>query len=97
MGRLFGTDGVRGLANADLSPELALAVAVAAAHVLVESRPVAIRRWPWSAGTRGPAARCWRRPWWPGWPAPARTWSGSACCPRRAWRSSPRRPRPTSA
>ena len=34
MGRLFGTDGVRGLANADLTPELALSVAVAAAQVL---------------------------------------------------------------
>ena len=37
MGRLFGTDGVRGLANGDLTPELALAVAVAAARVLVEA------------------------------------------------------------
>jgi phosphoglucosamine mutase len=36
MGRLFGTDGVRGLANADLTPELAMAVAVAAAHTLAE-------------------------------------------------------------
>ncbi len=36
MGRLFGTDGVRGRANADLTPELAMAVAVAAAHVLAE-------------------------------------------------------------
>jgi phosphoglucosamine mutase len=36
MGRLFGTDGVRGLANADLSPQLALSVAEAAAHVLAE-------------------------------------------------------------
>ena len=34
MGRLFGTDGVRGLANGDLTPELALAVAGAAARVL---------------------------------------------------------------
>ena len=34
MGRLFGTDGIRGLANADLTPELALAVALAAAEVL---------------------------------------------------------------
>ena len=34
MGRLFGTDGVRGVANADLSPEIALAVAIAAAQVL---------------------------------------------------------------
>ncbi|MET0426164.1 MAG: phosphoglucosamine mutase [Actinoplanes sp.] len=46
MGRLFGTDGVRGLANGDLTPELALAVAVAAARVLVESdashQPLAI-------------------------------------------------------
>src|SRR5690349_15288921 len=36
MGRLFGTDGVRGRANADLTPELALGVAVAAAQVLLE-------------------------------------------------------------
>ncbi|HEV2889768.1 MAG TPA: phosphoglucosamine mutase [Frankiaceae bacterium] len=34
MSRLFGTDGVRGLANADLTPELALAVAASAARVL---------------------------------------------------------------
>jgi phosphoglucosamine mutase len=47
MGRLFGTDGVRGLANGELlTPELALNVAVAAARVLVESdsshQPLAI-------------------------------------------------------
>jgi phosphoglucosamine mutase len=36
MGRLFGTDGVRGRANADLTPELALAVAIAAAQALFE-------------------------------------------------------------
>ncbi|MBK8075959.1 MAG: phosphoglucosamine mutase [Kineosporiaceae bacterium] len=36
MGRLFGTDGVRGLANRDLTAELALDLAVAAAHVLGE-------------------------------------------------------------
>ncbi len=35
MGRLFGTDGVRGLANSELTPSLALAVAAAAADVLV--------------------------------------------------------------
>ncbi len=35
---LFGTDGIRGLANVDLTAELALDVAVAAAHILVESR-----------------------------------------------------------
>jgi phosphoglucosamine mutase len=37
MGRLFGTDGVRGQANADLTPELALAVSVAAARTLAEA------------------------------------------------------------
>ncbi|MDQ3735616.1 MAG: phosphoglucosamine mutase [Actinomycetota bacterium] len=46
MGRLFGTDGVRGLANRELTPELALAVALAAAEVLarrdVSRRPVAL-------------------------------------------------------
>lgn len=34
MGRLFGTDGVRGVANRDLTGEFALELAVAAAHVL---------------------------------------------------------------
>ena len=45
---LFGTDGIRGLANIELTAEIALDVSVAAAHVLVESssnkdhRPTAI-------------------------------------------------------
>ena len=45
MSRLFGTDGVRGRANDDLTPERSLAVAVASAHVLGEAasrRPVAV-------------------------------------------------------
>ena len=46
MGTLFGTDGIRGLANANLTPELALSVASAAARVLVahdaSHRPVAV-------------------------------------------------------
>ncbi len=48
MARLFGTDGVRGLANRDITPELALSLATAAASVLAESgeflghRPLAI-------------------------------------------------------
>ncbi|MGD9483693.1 phosphoglucosamine mutase [Streptomyces sp. TRM70308] len=48
MGRLFGTDGVRGVANADLTAELAMGLSVAAAHVLGEAgsfeghRPVAV-------------------------------------------------------
>src|ERR1700742_3629152 len=46
MGRLFGTDGVLGLANAEVAPELGMAVASSAARVLAESdrshRPVAV-------------------------------------------------------
>ncbi len=34
MSRLFGTDGVRGLANRDVTAELALDLSIAAAHVL---------------------------------------------------------------
>jgi len=37
MPRLFGTDGVRGLANGELTAELALDLSVAAAHVLGEA------------------------------------------------------------
>ncbi len=36
MARIFGTDGVRGLANGDLTAELALDLSVSAAHVLAE-------------------------------------------------------------
>ncbi|WP_297083011.1 phosphoglucosamine mutase [uncultured Demequina sp.] len=36
MARLFGTDGVRGLANRDITAELAVDLAVSAAHVLAE-------------------------------------------------------------
>jgi phosphoglucosamine mutase len=46
MARLFGTDGVRGLANAELTPELALSLAASAARVLAahdrSHRPVAV-------------------------------------------------------
>ncbi len=48
MGHLFGTDGVRGIANQDLTAELALDLSVAAAHVLGDvgefegHRPVAV-------------------------------------------------------
>ncbi|HJR39200.1 MAG TPA: phosphoglucosamine mutase [Nocardioidaceae bacterium] len=37
MGRLFGTDGVRGLANGQLTAELAVDLSVAAAHILGEA------------------------------------------------------------
>ncbi|WP_067698183.1 phosphoglucosamine mutase [Nocardia jejuensis] len=42
MGRLFGTDGVRGLANDSLSPELALRVSAAAAQVLSRGKKRAL-------------------------------------------------------
>jgi len=48
VGRLFGTDGVRGLANAEVTAELALDLSVAAARVLTEAgafaghRPMAV-------------------------------------------------------
>ena len=44
MARLFGTDGVRGLANVDLTAELALDLSVSAAHVLGEKGTFADHR-----------------------------------------------------
>ena len=37
MGRLFGTDGARGVANAELTPELAMNIGRAAAMVLISA------------------------------------------------------------
>ncbi len=36
MGKLFGTDGVRGVANLELTPELAFKIGEAAADILLE-------------------------------------------------------------
>ncbi|HWD62746.1 MAG TPA: phosphoglucosamine mutase [Humibacter sp.] len=44
MARLFGTDGVRGLANGELTADLALGVAQAAAVVLTQGRSAEARR-----------------------------------------------------
>ena len=55
MGRIFGTDGVRGLANRDLTAELALDLSVAAAHVLGEAGAFADRR-PTAVVARDPRA-----------------------------------------
>ena len=48
MSKLFGTDGVRGVANSDLTPELAFAIGRAGATVLSHSsdrhRPVMVGR-----------------------------------------------------
>ena len=55
MGRLFGTDGVRGRANDALTAELALDVAVAAAHVLGEAGEFSGHR-PFAVVGRDPRA-----------------------------------------
>ncbi|MGW0910748.1 phosphoglucosamine mutase [Streptomyces sp. NPDC002784] len=55
MGRLFGTDGVRGVANADLTAEMALGLSVAAAHVLAEAGSFADHR-PTAVVGRDPRA-----------------------------------------
>ena len=60
MGRYFGTDGVRGVANADLTPELAFAIGRAGASVLAASsdrhRPIVIGRDTRLSGTMLEAA-----------------------------------------
>ena len=48
MSRIFGTDGVRGVANTELTPQLAFAIGRAGAHVLAKSsdrhRPIIVGR-----------------------------------------------------
>ncbi len=56
MARLFGTDGVRGLANKDITAELALDLSVAAAHVLGERGAFGGRRPTAIVGTDGRAS-----------------------------------------
>ena len=56
VGRLFGTDGVRGLANQDITAELALDLAVAAAHVLGDAGEFAGHRPFAVVGTDGRAS-----------------------------------------
>jgi phosphoglucosamine mutase len=55
MGKLFGTDGVRGLANRDLTAPLALSLAAAAAQVLGQASPASGRR-PYAIVGRDPRA-----------------------------------------
>jgi phosphoglucosamine mutase len=54
--RLFGTDGVRGVANKDITAELALDLAVAAAHVLGDKGEFAGHRPTAVVGTDGRAS-----------------------------------------
>jgi len=58
--RLFGTDGIRGVANADLTPELAFAVgragAAVIAHAAAPEKPIVIGRDTRLSGTMLEAA-----------------------------------------
>jgi phosphoglucosamine mutase len=60
VSRLFGTDGIRGVANADLTPELAFAVgragAAVIAHAAAADRPIVIGRDTRLSGTMLEAA-----------------------------------------
>lgn len=60
MGKLFGTDGVRGVANQGLPPELAFRLGRAGAAVLAGKETGS--GWWWAAIPASPAT-CWRRPW----------------------------------
>ncbi len=59
MGKYFGTDGVRGVANRDLTPELAYAIGRAAAAVIAHAQPMrqADRRRTRHAAVRPDAGR----------------------------------------
>jgi phosphoglucosamine mutase len=98
MGRLFGTDGVRGKANEALTAELALDVSVAAAHVLAETGEFRGDR-PFAVVGRDPRAsgEFLEARWWPVWPAPASTWSGSGVVPTPGVAFLTATARPTSA
>jgi len=67
MGRVFGTDGVRGLANAELTAELALDLAFAAACVLSDrsdgssKRRLSLAWLPRASMSNGSASRRRRR------------------------------------
>jgi len=56
VGQLFGTDGVRGLANGKITAELALDLSVAAAHALGEKGEFAGHRPFAVVGTDGRAS-----------------------------------------
>lgn len=56
MGRLFGTDGVRGVANGDLTPQLVMSLSLAAVGVLTARQPVPAGRRPLAVVGRDPRA-----------------------------------------
>ena len=82
MGRLFGTDGVRGVANRELTAELALALGAAAARRLTAAgrrRVAVIGRDPRASGEMLEAAVI------AGLTSEGVDALRSACCPLRRW------------
>jgi phosphomannomutase len=45
MARLFGTDGVRGVANEELTPLLAMQLGQAGAYVLTKKKSISLPLW----------------------------------------------------
>ena len=58
MGKLFGTDGIRGVVNAGLDADLAYKVGLAAAEVLASAKRRGRSPWSPSARTPGSPATC---------------------------------------
>ena len=86
MSRLFGTDGIRGVANEEpLTPELAFRLGRQLVATLAEhgGDPRPARDRPRHPPLR---ARCSSPRWSPACCPPAATATRSACCPRRASR-----------
>jgi hypothetical protein len=62
MSRLFGTDGVRGVANKELTPDLAFKLGWAGPKSWL-ARPCTNLS-SWLASTHAFPAICWNLPWW---------------------------------
>ena len=93
--QLFGTDGVRGLANAELSPISPCAWAARPPAGRATAAPPG-RTWS-SGATPAAPARCSRTPCARASRGRAASRCGPACCRRPAWRGSPARRTQTSA
>ena len=60
MTKYFGTDGVRGIANKELSPEMAFRLGRTGGYVLTQHKEDASRRpLVWLLAIREFLARCW--------------------------------------
>lgn len=84
--KLFGTDGVRGLANETLTAELALDLSVSAAHVLAElgtfegHRPLAVVGRDTRISGQSSKPQLWLV-----WPPLVSTYFSWECCRLQGW------------